>query len=76
MEKFPYISLVENRCLPFRSSRSQIFFKVGVFRSYAIFAGKYLRWSLFLITFQSFSPATLLKKNSNKGVFLLILQNF
>ena len=72
MKKFPYISLVENRCLPFRSSRSQMFFKVGVFKSYAIFVGKYLRWSLFLITFQSFSPATLLKKNSNKGAFLLI----
>ena len=37
MEKFPYISmvkfkisLVENQCLPFRSSRSQKFLKVGV----------------------------------------------
>ena len=33
------------------------------------------RWSLFLIkfqSFQSFRPATLLKSNSNKGVFLWI----
>ena len=64
MEKFPYISmvnfkisLVENQCLPFRSSRSQMFFKVGVLKSYAIFTGKHLRWSLFLIKFKSFRPA-------------------
>ena len=54
MEKFPYtsmvkfkISLVVNQCLPFRSSRSQVFFKVGVLKSYAISAGKHLRWGLF-----------------------------
>ena len=64
------ISLVENQCLPFRSSHSQMFFKVGVLKSYAIFAGKYLRWSLFFKKFQSFRPATLLKRNSSKGVFL------
>ena len=53
MEKFPYISMVNfkislvvNQCLPFRSSRSQIFFKVGVLKSYAIFAGKHLHWSI------------------------------
>ena len=57
------ILLVENQCLPFRSSRSQMFFKVVVRKSYAIFAGKQLRWSLFLIKFQSFRPATLLKRN-------------
>ena len=65
MEKFPYISmvnfkisLIENRCLPFRSSRLQMFFKVGVLKSYAIFAGIHLHWSLFLIKFQSFRAAT------------------
>ena len=35
------------------------FFKVGVLKSYAIFAGKHLRWSYFWIKFQSFRPATL-----------------
>ena len=64
------ISLVENQCLPFGSSHLQMFFKVVVLKSYAIFAGKLLRWSLFLIKFQSFRSATLLKRNSNRGVFL------
>ena len=67
--------IIENQCLPFRSRRSQMFFKVGVLKCYTIFTGKHLRWSLFLIkfqSFQSFRPATLLKSNSNKGVFLWI----
>ena len=83
MEKLPYISmvtfkisLVDNQCFFFRGSRLQMFFKVGVLKSYAIFAGKHLRWSLFLINLQSFGPATLLKRNSDKGAFLWILQKF
>ena len=32
-----------------RSSRSQMFFKIGVLKNFAIFTGKHLRWSLFLI---------------------------
>ena len=54
MEDFPYISmvnfkisLVEEQCLPFRSTRSQMFFKVRVLKSYAIFAGKPELESLF-----------------------------
>ena len=43
----------------FWSSCSQMFFKGGVLKSYAIFTGKHLRWSPFLIKFQSFRPATL-----------------
>ena len=43
----------------FWSSRSQIFFQGVVLKSYAIFTGKHLRWSPFLIKFQSFRPATL-----------------
>ena len=64
------ISLVENQGLPFRSSRSQMFFNVGVLKSDAIFVGKHLRWSHFSRKFQYFRPATLLKRNSKKGVFL------
>ena len=37
-----------------RSSRSQIFFKIGVLKSFAVFTGKYLCWSLFLIKLQVF----------------------
>ena len=59
-----------NQGLPFRSRRSQMFFNVGVLKSGAIFAGKHLRWSHFSRKFQYFRPATLLKRNSKKGVFL------
>ena len=43
----------------FWSSRSQMFIKGGVLKSYAIFTGKHLCWSHFLIKFQLFRPATL-----------------
>ena len=43
----------------FRSSRSQMFFKIGVLKNFAIFTGKSLCWSLFLIK--------LLKRNTNTG---------
>ena len=32
--------------------------------------GKYLCWSLFLMTFQALRPASLLRSDSSKGVFL------
>ena len=56
------LSLVENQGLPFISSRSKMFFKVGILKSYAILKGKNLRWSFVLIKFQSFRSATLLKR--------------
>ena len=34
-----------------RSSRSQMFFKIDVLKNFAIFIGKHLCWSLFLIAF-------------------------
>ena len=34
------------------SSRSQMFFKIGVLKIFAIFTGKHLRYSLFLIKFK------------------------
>ena len=55
---------------PFQKHPFADVFKVGILKSYVIFEGKYLRWSVFLIKFQSFRPATLLKRSSNKGVFL------
>ena len=36
--------------------------KKTVLKNFAIFTGKHLYWSLFLIKFQAFSPATLSKK--------------
>ena len=37
----------------FRSSRTQMFFKTGVIGNFAIFTGKHLWWSLFLIKLQA-----------------------
>ena len=62
--------------LNFKSSRSQMFFKIGVLKNFAIFAGKHLCWSYFLIKLQAWRFAILLKRDSNTGVFLGILQNF
>ena len=45
-----------------RSSWSQMFFKSGVFKSFALFTGKHLCWSLFLIKLQAWRHATLVKK--------------
>ena len=62
-------------CSTFGSSHLQIFFKIGVFKNFANFTGKHLRWSLFLIKLKAFKPATLLKRDSNTGVFPWILRN-
>ena len=59
-----------------RSSRSQIFFKIGVLKNFAKFTRKQPCWSLFLITLQAWKPATLLKGDSNTGVFLWIWRIF
>ena len=54
----------------FRSSRSQLFFKIGVPKNFANFTGKHPCWSLFLIELQTFKPTILLKRDSNTGAFL------
>ena len=52
-----------------RSSRSQMFFKIGVLKNLAIFTRKYLSWSLFLIKLQAKRPAFLLKKRHQHRYF-------
>ena len=42
-----------------RSSRSQMLFRIGVLQNFAIFTGKQLCWSLFLIKLQVFLQNTL-----------------
>ena len=44
------------------NSRSQMFFRTSFLKNFAIFTGKYLCWSLFLIRFQDWRPAFLFKK--------------
>ena len=42
----------------------------------AVFKGKHLCWSHFLIKLQTCRPATLLKRNTNTGVFCNIVKFF
>ena len=60
----------------YRSSRWQMYFRIGVLKNFAIFTGKHQCWSLFLINMQAWTPATLLKRDSNIGFFLWNLQKF
>ena len=66
----------------YRNLQTQSFedvFQTGVHKNFANFTGKRLCWkaleSLFK-TFAGWRPATLLKKDSDKGAFLWSLQNF
>ena len=49
----------------YRSSFSQIFFQIGVLKNFAVFTGKHLYCSLFIIHLQAWKPKTLLKRDSN-----------
>ena len=60
----------------FKSSRWRMFFKIGVLKNVDIFPGKHLCQSYFLIKLQAWRSAISLKRDSNTGVFLWILQNF
>ena len=50
--------------------------KLGILKNFGNFTGKHLCWSLFLIKFQAWMSAILLKRDSNSGVFLWSLRNF
>ena len=54
----------------YRSSYSQINFKIGFLTNFAHFTGKHLCWSLFI------KAATLLKRDCNSAVFMWNLRNF
>ena len=56
-----------------RSRCSRMFFKVNVLKNFAIFSEKHLCKNHFFIKVQTWKPATLLKRDSNTGVFLLVL---
>ena len=53
-----------------KCSHSHIIFKKGVLKNFAIFTGKQLWWSVFVIKLKASGPATLLKRDSNTGIFL------
>ena len=56
--------------IKFRSSHSQMSFKIDVLKNFAIFTGKHMCWILFLTKFQACKSANLLKRDSNTDVFL------
>ena len=62
--------------IKFRSGRSQMSFKIEVFKNFSIFTGKHLCWILFVIMLAAYNPANLLKRDSDASIFLLILLNF
>ena len=53
-----------------RSSRLQMFFKIGVLKNCANFTGKHLCWSLFLKNSCSLKACNFIIKRFNTGVFL------
>ena len=64
-----YVDPNEPRPSSSRSHCSQMFFKIGVLKDFALFTGKKLCWSLFLTNFQAWRPATLLKRDSSIDIF-------
>ena len=60
----------------YKISRSQMFFKIDVLKTFVSFTGKHLRWSLFLIKLQSFRCATLLKETPRQVLFCEIGEIF
>ena len=59
-----------------RNSYQRCFVKKGVLKNFAIFTGKHMCWSFFLIKLRAFRTATLLKKNSSTDVLEWNLRNF
>ena len=50
----------------YRSSHSQMYFRIGALKDFAMFTEKHLCWSLYLITVQAWMPVTLLRRDSVK----------
>ena len=76
-----YVTIVSQVSLNFdlvkdRSSHRRCSVKKRVLNNFAYFTAKHPCWSLFLTKLQAFRPATLLKRDSNTGVFLWNLRNF
>ena len=53
-----------------------MFFKLGILKNFTNFTGKHLCWSSFVIRLQAIRPATLLKTDSDTGIFPWYLQTF
>ena len=58
------------------NSRSQMFSKTGALKNFAVFTGKNLCWSHFLIKFQDWRPAFLFKKRLQHWCFSVNIVKF
>ena len=67
---FHFLGNTRFRQLRSRSSHQRYSIKNAVLKNSAIFTGKHLCWSLFLMNLQAFRPPILLKRDSYTGVFL------
>ena len=64
------------KCLNSRSSYQSCPIEKAVVKNFAIFTGKHLCWSHLLIDLRASITATFLKRDSDTGVFMWILQIF
>ena len=62
--------------LTYKKQPPKVVYKKAVRKNFTMFMRKHLCWSVFSIKLQAFRPITLLKRESNTGYFLWILQNF
>ena len=63
-------------CKKLRSSHQRCSIKKDVLKTFVIFTRKHLCCSPFLIKSEDWRPKKLIKRDSNTGAFLWILQNF
>ena len=68
LQRFPFCRHFILFC--YRNSHRCCSIKKTFLKYFAIITRKHLFWGLFLIKLQAFSPATLLKRNSNRAAFL------
>ena len=59
-----------------RTTRSQMFYKIGVLKHFSKLIGNHLWWNHLLINLRTFSPVTLLKRDSSTNIILWFLPNF
>ena len=67
--------MLESKAKTCRSSRLQMFFKIGVLKNFANFTGNQLYWSFFLIKLQAW-VCNFIKKKLNHRCFHARIQRF
>ena len=73
---FNNIALEWIKLTSLKSSHSQMFFKMGILKNFAIFTGRHLCWRLFLTKLQAWRPETLSESDSTTAIFMWIFAKF